>query len=63
VVETAAGAEPLTFAALVEHCRAAGLMTQKIPEQVEIVDALPRNPTTNILKRVLVDRYTRGAPL
>jgi acyl-CoA synthetase (AMP-forming)/AMP-acid ligase II len=62
VVETAVDAEPLTFAAMAEHCRAAGLMTQKIPEQLEMVDALPRNPTMKILKRVLVDRYTRGAP-
>jgi acyl-CoA synthetase (AMP-forming)/AMP-acid ligase II len=31
-------------------------MTQKIPEQLEITDALPRNPTMKILKRVLVEQ-------
>ena len=54
VVETAVGAEPLTFEEMVSHCKAAGLMMQKIPEQLEIVEALPRNPTMKILKRVLV---------
>jgi acyl-CoA synthetase (AMP-forming)/AMP-acid ligase II len=47
VVETAAGAEPLGFDEMVEHLRAAGLMTQKVPEQLEVVDALPRNNTLN----------------
>jgi len=58
VVETRSGAEPLTFAAMVEHCRAAGLMAQKVPEQLEIVAELPRNPTMKILKRVLVERLS-----
>src|SRR5690606_9441251 len=31
VVESAAGAEPLTFDEMTAHCREAGLMTQKIP--------------------------------
>jgi cyclohexanecarboxylate-CoA ligase len=59
VVETTPGATPLTFAAMAQHCRDAGLMTQKIPEQLEIVDALPRNPTMKILKRVLVEMLTK----
>ena len=59
VVETAVGAAPLSFVEMAEHCRAAGLMTQKIPEQLEVVDALPRNPTMKILKRVLVERLTK----
>jgi acyl-CoA synthetase (AMP-forming)/AMP-acid ligase II len=57
VVETAVGAAPLTFQAMVDHCRSAGLMTQKIPEQLELVDALPRNPTMKILKRELVEQF------
>ena len=57
VIEPAAGAEPITFAAVAQHCRDAGLMTQKLPEQVEIVDALPRNPTMKILKRVLIEQF------
>ena len=61
VVETRPGAKPLDFAALQAHCRAAGLMTQKIPEQLEVVDALPRNATMKILKHELVARFSRGA--
>jgi len=58
VVETAPGATPITFLQMAEHCRAAGLMTQKIPEQLEVIDVLPRNPTMKILKRVLVEQFT-----
>jgi len=47
VVETAEGAEPLGFDEMVAYLRAAGLMTQKVPEQLEVVDALPRNDTLN----------------
>jgi acyl-CoA synthetase (AMP-forming)/AMP-acid ligase II len=61
VVETRPGAAPLTFAELQRHCRAAGLMAQKIPEQLEIVDALPRNATLKVLKHELVARFGRDA--
>lgn len=57
VVEPAPGQEPLTFPEMQQQCRDAGLMTQKIPEQLEVVDALPRNPTMKILKYVLRDRF------
>ncbi|GAC1315227.1 MAG: cyclohexanecarboxylate-CoA ligase [Acidimicrobiales bacterium] len=58
VVESAAGVEPLTFDAMVAHLRAAGLMVQKIPEQLEVVDALPRNETLRkVLKYKLRERY------
>jgi non-ribosomal peptide synthetase component E (peptide arylation enzyme) len=53
------GAMPLGFAEMQEHCRAAGLMTQKIPERLEIVDALPRNATLKILKNELRTRFAR----
>jgi acyl-CoA synthetase (AMP-forming)/AMP-acid ligase II len=59
VVETRPGAAPLDFAAMQAHCRAAGLMKQKIPEQLEIVDALPRNATLKILKHTLRERFAR----
>jgi cyclohexanecarboxylate-CoA ligase len=58
VVETALGQAPLSFASMAQHCRDAGLMTQKTPEQLEIVDLLPRNPTMKILKRVLVEQFS-----
>ncbi len=61
VVETAEGAEPLTFAEMVEACERAGLMRQKIPEQLVVHDGpLPRNATLKILKHELRDLY---APL
>jgi acyl-CoA synthetase (AMP-forming)/AMP-acid ligase II len=59
VVETRPGAQPLDFAAMQRHCRAAGLMAQKIPEQLEAVEALPRNATLKILKHELVARFTK----
>jgi acyl-CoA synthetase (AMP-forming)/AMP-acid ligase II len=34
-----------------------GLITRKLPEQLELVDALPRNPTGKILKRELQSRF------
>jgi acyl-CoA synthetase (AMP-forming)/AMP-acid ligase II len=61
VVETKPGAAPLDFAAMQRHCREAGLMAQKIPEQLEVVDALPRNATLKILKHELRRRFAPGA--
>jgi acyl-CoA synthetase (AMP-forming)/AMP-acid ligase II len=58
VVETAAGAEPLSFEEMVAWCKDAGLMLQKIPERLEIVDALPRNETLNkVLKFKLREQF------
>jgi acyl-CoA synthetase (AMP-forming)/AMP-acid ligase II len=59
VVETSGAESGLTFAEMQQACRAAGLMTQKIPEQLELVDELPRNPTLKILKRDLVERFAK----
>jgi acyl-CoA synthetase (AMP-forming)/AMP-acid ligase II len=50
VIETASGQAAMTLPELAEYCRQAGLMTQKIPEQLEIVASLPRNATLKILK-------------
>jgi acyl-CoA synthetase (AMP-forming)/AMP-acid ligase II len=47
VVETAPGAEAITFLEMTDYLRHAGLMAQKVPEQLEVVDALPRNQTLN----------------
>lgn len=57
VVEMRPGESALGFDELKAHCKQAGLMTQKIPEQLELVDALPRNPTMKILKHELVARF------
>ena len=51
------GADPLSFDELKAFCRESGLMTQKIPERLEIVEALPRNPTGKVLKYQLRDQY------
>jgi cyclohexanecarboxylate-CoA ligase len=56
VVELRDSQGPLTLAVLHDHCRAAGMMIQKIPEQLVIVDELPRNATLKILKNVLRER-------
>jgi len=36
-----------------EHCKSVGLMTQKIPERIEIIDAMPRNPSGKVPKHEL----------
>jgi non-ribosomal peptide synthetase component E (peptide arylation enzyme) len=36
-----------------------GLMKQKLPEQLELVDALPRNPTGKVVKFELRERYAK----
>ncbi|MER7151157.1 class I adenylate-forming enzyme family protein, partial [Streptomyces lydicus] len=55
-------APPLALDALTAHLRAAGLMTQKLPEQLESVGELPRGgPLNKVLKSVLRERYARGA--
>ena len=35
-----------------------GMITRKLPERLEIVDALPRNPTGKVLKFELRDRFS-----
>jgi cyclohexanecarboxylate-CoA ligase len=58
VVQLADGVDSLTLAEIGEHCRSMGLATQKIPEQLEVVDEVPRNPMGKIRKQELRDRYT-----
>ena len=47
VVEAAAGQDAISFDEMVTYLRTAGLMAQKVPEQLEVVEALPRNQTLN----------------
>ncbi|GGO86846.1 class I adenylate-forming enzyme family protein [Wenjunlia tyrosinilytica] len=62
VVEQPEGAPALTLAEIVEYLEGAGLMRQKIPEQLEIVEALPRNETLRkVLKHKLRERFA-GRP-
>ena len=50
MVVAAPGEEPLTFDEMTRHLLGAGLITRKLPEQLEVVDALPRNPSGKIVK-------------
>ncbi|MBM3673938.1 MAG: cyclohexanecarboxylate-CoA ligase [Actinobacteria bacterium] len=57
VIVPADPADPLALAELFAFLKDAGLMVQKIPEQLEIVDVLPRNPTGKVLKHELRKQY------
>jgi acyl-CoA synthetase (AMP-forming)/AMP-acid ligase II len=50
-------ADPLGFAEMQAFLRDQGLRMQAVPEQLEITDAVPRNPTGKILKHELKARY------
>jgi cyclohexanecarboxylate-CoA ligase len=57
VVVVAAGANPPSLADLTAHCLAGGLSVRKVPERLEVVDRLPRNPTGKVVKYELQARY------
>ncbi len=58
VVEQPDGAGALTLGAVTAYLRGEGLSTHKLPEQLEVVDALPRNETLRkVLKYKLRERY------
>jgi acyl-CoA synthetase (AMP-forming)/AMP-acid ligase II len=57
VVVTAEGQPDITFDEMAAHLKEAGLITRKLPEQLEIVDALPRNPSGKIVKQDLRQRF------
>ncbi|MFC8241588.1 class I adenylate-forming enzyme family protein [Streptomyces chartreusis] len=62
VVEQPAGAPELTLQTLTSYLRGEGLSTHKLPEQLEVVDALPRNETLRkVLKYKLRERYSTGS--
>ncbi len=52
--------DPLRFEELVAYLEQHRLMRQKIPEQLEIVDALPRNPSGKVVKRRLQERFANS---
>ncbi|MBT2387183.1 class I adenylate-forming enzyme family protein [Streptomyces sp. ISL-11] len=61
VVQQPAGAAPLTLGGLASYLRDGGLAVHKIPEQLELVEALPRDNTLRkVLKHELRERYTDG---
>ncbi|MFF8426403.1 class I adenylate-forming enzyme family protein [Streptomyces sp. NPDC016566] len=60
VIEQPSGAEKLTLPAVVSYLRAEGLSVHKLPERLEVVDALPRNETLRkVLKYRLRERFSQ----
>lgn len=65
VLSTPDGQAPLDLDTMRTYLRDAGLRTNAIPEQIEFVDAVPRNPsgkiTKNVLQETLAEKpFTRG---
>ncbi|HEX4982055.1 MAG TPA: cyclohexanecarboxylate-CoA ligase, partial [Ilumatobacteraceae bacterium] len=52
-VVTTAGDTPITFEEMRDYLIRANLSKHKVPEQLELVDVLPRNPTGKVLKKDL----------
>jgi acyl-CoA synthetase (AMP-forming)/AMP-acid ligase II len=48
---------PLSFDEMVSFLKAKGLMVQKLPEQLEVIDMLPRNPAGKVVKTELRARF------
>jgi acyl-CoA synthetase (AMP-forming)/AMP-acid ligase II len=46
-------ADPPTMLDVREHCKDVGLMMQKIPERLEVIDVMPRNPSGKVPKHEL----------
>jgi acyl-CoA synthetase (AMP-forming)/AMP-acid ligase II len=57
VIVPASPADPPTLAELCAHLRDLGLSTRKLPEQLELAGALPRNAMGKVVKRELVARF------
>jgi len=53
-------AEP-TLDVIVEHLRSQQIASYKLPERLEVVDALPRNPVGKIVKGDLRDRWASSS--
>lgn len=58
VVVSADGAELMDLDEMAEFLKAKGLRVQALPERLEIVDALPRNPAGKVVKNELRQRFS-----
>jgi len=58
VVQLAPGSGGLDLAEVTSYLRDAGLMVQKLPERLEVIDGIPRNPSGKILKHELRKQYS-----
>ena len=57
VVQAVDGTDTITVQDLFDYCTSVGLATQKVPERVEMIDAIPRNPMGKIRKQDLRERF------
>lgn len=57
VIELRDPDSPVRFDEVARYLADLGLMRQKLPEQFEVVDALPRNSAGKVLKHLLRDEY------
>jgi cyclohexanecarboxylate-CoA ligase len=57
VVTLADASDPITLEEIAAYMIEAGAMRQKIPERLEIIDAMPRNATGKIVKNDLRAKY------
>ena len=58
VVELKDLEQALTLEVLARFGLEHGLLKQELPERLELVDALPRNPSGKVLKEALKQRYS-----
>ena len=61
VVAVAEG-QSFDFATMGGYLRDRGLRVNAVPEQLELVDVVPRNPAGKILKHTLRERFAPGTP-
>ncbi len=55
------GEEPPTLDGLIEHLRGREIASYKLPERLELIDALPRNPVGKVVKPELRERWKAAA--
>jgi cyclohexanecarboxylate-CoA ligase len=58
IVVAADASDPPDLATLFDYLKGKGLSVQKIPERLELVDAMPRNPAGKVLKHELRSAYS-----
>ena len=58
VVVPASADDLPTLPEIFEYLTGQGLAKQKVPEQLEIVDVIPRNPAGKVLKQELRAKYS-----
>ncbi len=57
IVQTTRGVSPIDHEDLLDHLRGVGVAPQLLPEQLEHVEVIPRNPLGEVLRQVLIDQF------